>query len=269
MKRRLILLVLTSLFIFSFVAYAEEGDSQQVPVQAYEQASSDAAPSDAATATTAPNAATTAKTTTKAQTVPAPPTTDNSLEMKTLQAQLAQLNQNAISFQQKMDEKILLITNQMNTNQTELQRLEKALMLLDQEVQALQQKPGVTALAPAATTHPRAGNSFKLLSFWEQRIGRWGVLVAMIVVLVILIFLTRWVLLKKGKRKEDIDAKDDTQGEYDYMGSEESIPAKLNLARAYIKMEDYEQAETLLREVIKKGSKQQQQEAQVLLDQCQ
>ncbi len=58
----------------------------------------------------------------------------------------------------------------------------------------------------------------------------------------------------------------DTQCEYDFMGSSEAIPAKLDLARAYIAMEDYVAARETLAEIIGDGnSEEHRQEARVLL----
>jgi pilus assembly protein FimV len=51
------------------------------------------------------------------------------------------------------------------------------------------------------------------------------------------------------------------------MGSQESIPAKLDLARAYIDMDDKDAARNALNEVVAKGTMEQQKEAQGLLDQ--
>lgn len=61
-------------------------------------------------------------------------------------------------------------------------------------------------------------------------------------------------------------AQDDTQGEYDFMGSTEGIPAKLDLARAYIAMEDYTAARETLIEILGEGSEEQRHEAQALLN---
>lgn len=59
---------------------------------------------------------------------------------------------------------------------------------------------------------------------------------------------------------------DDTQSEYDFMGSSEGIPAKLDLARAYIAMEDYVAARESLTAIVKEGSDEQRREANALLN---
>jgi len=57
------------------------------------------------------------------------------------------------------------------------------------------------------------------------------------------------------------------EGEFDYMNSPEALPAKLDLARAYIQMEDNQEARKILREVLEKGDKAQIKQAHDLLNQ--
>jgi len=65
---------------------------------------------------------------------------------------------------------------------------------------------------------------------------------------------------------EDIFAEDlSEEGDYDYMSTDEAIPVKLDLAHAYIDMEDFEAAKEVLLDVIKQGNKAQRDEAQQLL----
>lgn len=63
------------------------------------------------------------------------------------------------------------------------------------------------------------------------------------------------------KRYKETAKKDD----YDFMSTKESIPSKLDLARAYIDMGDNSSAKATLQEVIEKGNENQQQEARNLL----
>ena len=53
--------------------------------------------------------------------------------------------------------------------------------------------------------------------------------------------------------------------EYDYMGSSEGIPAKLNLARAYCDMGDHDKARIVLMEITSKGDSEQRKEAREML----
>ncbi len=70
-------------------------------------------------------------------------------------------------------------------------------------------------------------------------------------------------LSQKRVRADVLD--DDTKTEYDFMSSDEAIPAKLDLARAYIAMNDEEQARMVLTAVIEKGNQEQRTEALSLI----
>ena len=63
-----------------------------------------------------------------------------------------------------------------------------------------------------------------------------------------------------------VNKEDDTRGEYDFMGSSEGIPAKLDLARAYIAMEDFTAARETLTEILAEGSEAYRLEAKNLLN---
>lgn len=71
------------------------------------------------------------------------------------------------------------------------------------------------------------------------------------------------VMSQKRVRADVLD--DDTKTEYDFMSSDEAIPAKLDLARAYIAMNDEEQARMVLTAVIEKGNQEQRSEALSLI----
>lgn len=57
--------------------------------------------------------------------------------------------------------------------------------------------------------------------------------------------------------------------EYDFLGGNDSIPTKLDLARAYIDMGDHKAAKSALNEVMAKGNAEQKKEAQDLLSKIQ
>lgn len=61
---------------------------------------------------------------------------------------------------------------------------------------------------------------------------------------------------------EDVD----TKAEYDFMATEEAIPAMLDLARSYVAMDNFLEAKTVLEEVVKRGDAAQSEEAQDLLN---
>jgi FimV-like protein len=58
---------------------------------------------------------------------------------------------------------------------------------------------------------------------------------------------------------------DNAEAEYDFMSTSQAIPAKLDLARSYIAMNDLDQAKSILKTVIEKGDDAQRTEAGQLL----
>lgn len=63
-----------------------------------------------------------------------------------------------------------------------------------------------------------------------------------------------------------IASEDDTKNEYDFMETAEAIPAKLDLARSYMAMNEYEKAHGVLKTVMEIGNETQRIEAQLLIN---
>jgi len=95
----------------------------------------------------------------------------------------------------------------------------------------------------------------------------------LITVGLLMIFWLYWQQSKQQRQAplpvfpETFDDDDEENSEYDFMNTEEALPAKLDLARAYIQMEDLDSAKSILHDILEHGDKPQQQEAQSLLDQ--
>lgn len=178
-----------------------------------------------------------------------------------LQAELTQLNQNNLLYQQKTDQQIEDLNNKNQALTEQVRQLTQALGLLNQEVAQLK--------TPAASA-PSATNSVEVVTPTEKpqtalpNVSHTYKIMGGIAVLVILLLV--WIFWpRKKKLPSSIQQKEtDTEAEYDYMGSNESIPAKLNLARAYIAMEDYAAARQALEEVAKHGNPEQKQQAEDL-----
>ncbi|MAR02093.1 MAG: hypothetical protein CMI00_16345 [Oceanospirillaceae bacterium] len=69
--------------------------------------------------------------------------------------------------------------------------------------------------------------------------------------------------LEGGIDLDELEAADD---EFDFLTGTDECATKLDLARAYVDMEDYEGAKELLQEVVQEGSDQQKQDARELMD---
>lgn len=92
-------------------------------------------------------------------------------------------------------------------------------------------------------------------------------LAGLVVLLILLSLIRRSKKSHQAKRMELAAATpNDAQAEYDFMGSSEGIPAKLDLARAYIAMEDFTAARETLNEILQEGNEQNQREARELLN---
>ena len=55
--------------------------------------------------------------------------------------------------------------------------------------------------------------------------------------------------------------------EYDFMGSQEAVPARFNLAEAYMQMREFQQAKRVLEGILDQGDSDQRQKASALLSQ--
>ena len=90
--------------------------------------------------------------------------------------------------------------------------------------------------------------------------------------LTLLVILLALLAIVRGKKKSQTSpiaaepAVASAQSDYDYMGSREGTPAKLDLARAYIAMEDYTAARETLTEILNEGQEDYHQEAKELLN---
>lgn len=192
-----------------------------------------------------------------------------------LQAELTQLNQSNLLFQQKIDEHLIKLDNRNQLLEQKIRRLTQALILLNQEMVQLKR---TNASLNARLAQPVHQATFSTFIGWVQvlykRLGpiNFKVAVSAIVILIILLVWIIWPR-NKGKKRAHMnrdpkiaDVLDDTKTEYDYMGSTEGIPAKLDLARTYIAMEDYKMASKVLAEVTKHGDDEHKKQAQVMLD---
>lgn len=75
-----------------------------------------------------------------------------------------------------------------------------------------------------------------------------------------------WAVMDKSRSKRTPDpSTNDSSDEYDFMSSDEAIPAKLDLARAYMTMGDHLAAKGVLEEVLARGNAEQKAHAQNLI----
>ena len=81
--------------------------------------------------------------------------------------------------------------------------------------------------------------------------------VAILLLLAMGIIVERFVRREKPIIIQNAPAPASTDNEYDFMGSEEAMPAQLDLARSYIAMNQFDQAKEALKVVLEKGNDEQ------------
>ncbi|WP_032074900.1 FimV/HubP family polar landmark protein [Coxiella burnetii] len=188
-----------------------------------------------------------------------------------LQAGLTQMNQNSLQFQQQTDGRLEQLNSQNQQLQQRLQNLEKVVTLLNQEL--VQLKQGSHPVSQLQPQNPPSQSSFNgWIAYLKQILGENGYRAAIGGMFVALLLILWALWPRKRKNQKNRRVLDDQpaiggadEAEYDYMGSAESIPAKINLARTYIAMEDPVSARKVLKQVSEQGNEEQRQEADELL----
>jgi FimV-like protein len=205
-------------------------------------------------------------------------------ELHELQAQLSELNQLGLLFQQRTDQRLETLTSQNTQMQNKIKELAMAIGLLNQEITQLSK---TTAVQQGKTNLEKNSgiaetmNISQVLDFIVQQSGTIIiVLLSAILLAVIVLILVNIRRLRKSHNPQyaienapkSISSsaivldEDDTKSEYDFMNSNEAIPAKLDLARAYLDMEDYRSAREALNQVMSEGNRGQRLEAETMLN---
>ena len=205
-------------------------------------------------------------------------------QVQELESQLSQLNQANTTFQQQTDQRIDVLNQEHTVLQGKLAQLSQVLSILNQEVSQLNQqishaqKELATNLTPQQQQHQKAlplGSHFAktIETSKTTQYILYAILVLLLIVIMMLIPRRGGYKLQtvtesggSGPNAANEPSESDTKDEYDFMNSEEAIPAKLDLARAYMAMEDYKSARKVLDQVSKNGSDEQKIEAKGMLD---
>ena len=175
-----------------------------------------------------------------------------------LQGQAARLNQLSSSFEEKTDERIQNLNNSNHDIGIAIQSINQNIAQLQQQVNQLQAVAVAQSAAPSSD--PSLALNHKKYSEYLDFGG------AAIFMLGFGVVLGRFVRRRSPVVAHNRPEKEDTKGDYDFMGTAEAIPAKLDLARSYMVMKDYEQAAWILDTVLEKGNKEQRVEAQLLIN---
>lgn len=173
----------------------------------------------------------------------------DSPQIAMLMDKVIQLNQVNARFQSQVHQ-------QVQTLQAENQALSQKLLQMATVMQTLNQAIG----RQSSTSVSGSGGVMTWLVSEEKSMGS-SVFFALFALLLVSLFFSAWWIWPKGSSAPTAS----TESEYDFMGSVEAIPAKLDLARAYVAMGDKPAAEAALKEVLAKGDPKQKKAAEGLL----
>jgi FimV-like protein len=222
--------------------------------------------------------ATTAPLTSQSSVMP----TSGNPQVQELETQLSQLNQANTTFQRQTDQRIDVLNQEHNVLQGKLSALGQVLGILNQEVTQLNQqitsaqKQLSTNLTPQQQQSMQATTTDGFVKSLEGSKTTQYILYAILILLIIIIMM---LIPRRGGYKIQAVAEgaagganaanestEDTKDEYDFMNSDEAIPAKLDLARAYMAMEDYTSARKVLDQVQRTGNDEQKSEAEKMFE---
>jgi len=212
-------------------------------------------PIDASKAKAAPTAQT--QTTSAATPAVAASSMDQSAQNTLLLSRVMQVNQDFLNFQSKAN-------SQMTELQTANQQLAQQVSTLATQLQQVQNQ--VTSISQGSANNATTAQVHTLSNI-EDEIGvvPFYIIAGIFILLVVIIVL---LLLPRKKSVVTEAPKADVKSDYDYLSTKEAIPAKLDLARSYIVMEDFDAAKKVLAEVLKAGDDKQQALANDLLKEC-
>lgn len=180
---------------------------------------------------------------------------DASAQDTLLQSRVMQVNQDFLDYQSK-------------TNQ-QISQLQDANQKLSQQISTLASQIAMMQASMSNTQSTNAANqaSANSIGGFEQEIGAvpFYIIIGIFALLIIIIIL---LLIPRKKAKSQEEPVVDMKSDYDYLSTKEAIPAKLDLARSYIVMEDFDSAKEVLAEVLTTGDDKQKALANNLLKEC-
>jgi FimV-like protein len=167
------------------------------------------------------------------------------------QSEITELTQNTLSFEQQANQRIQDLTDSNRQLASTVQTLMQSLGQMQQQLSQHSASAGVVfagmtqaqidAFLLGAAAIFLLGSGMSLGRHWRRR--------AKVIV----------------KQTVSIPVTENSEGEYDFMNTTQAIPAKLDLARSYIAMNDLDQAKSILRAVLEQGDGEQKQEAKTLM----
>ncbi len=182
----------------------------------------------------------------------------NDSQITMLMSKVMQLNNDIRVYQQSSMQRIDNLKDSEASLEQNLQKMQHIMQLFDRQVQTIQAQQ-------SEFLNSQNAKSTSTLAQFEQR---WGgmALYATILLACLLLLMLLWKIIPRRKVVAvKPTARVDSDSEFDFMATSEAIPAKLDLARAYLAMDDYDSARNVVAEVANKGTGDQKQQARDLL----
>ena len=190
-----------------------------------------------------------------------------------LNQSINRLSQNQQMVQQLDMQQMHSLQQQNHSLQDEINKLTQAMSLMHQQVGTLDAQ--VVALSKAAIAKPQPiTNVTSDKQIWISFLHSIYFKITTGIIALLLLALI-WKLSARTKQSVS-DSKPETEAaietiesdaDYDFLSSNDAIPAKLDLARAYIAMEDFSAARAVLNDVLVQGDAEQKRDAQAMLQQ--
>ena len=169
------------------------------------------------------------------------PTAPSASVLQALQSQITRLAQLSSSTQQQLSERIDASYEQNDLQAKQLKQLTET----QQQIQVVITQLNKQLISQSATKTTVSSGFMPLISLV------WLVILSLVVVALIVTQVLSLRTIKRLPRGQD--ACKELDEEYDFMATQEAMPAKLDLARAYIEMGDDDQAKEVLAGIVASG----------------
>ena len=191
------------------------------------------------------------------------------LDNQALLTQNKQLSQNILQSQQQ-----LTAAKQKLKQAPTIEHILHGFKLNTISSKALSASPDTQWLQHLSFLHKK--NLDQFLHLHRKNMELWSIVVVMLAILALLIGIISLLHIRLSKKSKPQIPSEPTPPEskktrylnYKYIAGEDVVTAKLDLARAYVDMGDYKNAETILQDIIKDGSETQKIDAKNLLEKC-
>src|SRR5262249_44494993 len=153
-------------------------------------------------------------------------------------------------YEQVTNNKIVALKQENSKAESRLSGVNRTMRLLEKDIGILSQKTNARLQGVTPTENKPINEPVRYATLLpNSKVGWWIIWGATFLIVLL------WMPQKPKKVKKEtprqepvvnLSADNDLKNEYDFLNSQEGMPAKLNLARAYIDMQDYPSAEQVL-----------------------